>query len=335
MQPAHSAGFKKHFKTVVAAGLVMMSAMLAPTAQAATWPEKTVSIVVPFPPGGSTDVIGRMLAEGLAKLHPETNVIVENVTGGATLPSVFATIKGGENGNKILMSAETSLFINKYSFKRPPYDPETDLASVSYLYRTPHSLSVNPNAGYKSFDDFVKAIKANPGKISIAVNVIGGSAHLSLERWKQANKLDFEIVPYKGGVQAATDLMGGHIDAHVDVLGNTYPFAIDGKVKPLAILQDLKVSDFPDAVPQREDVPTDLTVPSILVLTVNGKTPKSTIDTIYESVAKVAADPKFQEKMKSLHFELIAATPEESNKFREAAIVEFKKMFEASGLPQN
>ncbi|HLU01062.1 MAG TPA: tripartite tricarboxylate transporter substrate-binding protein, partial [Burkholderiaceae bacterium] len=153
--------------------------------------------------------------------------------------------------------------------------------------------------------------------------------------WKQANKLDFEIVPYKGGVQAATDLMGGHIDAHVDVLGNTYPFAIDGKVKPLAILQDLKVSDFPDAVPQREDVPTDLTVPSILVLTVNGKTPKSTIDTIYESVAKVAADPKFQEKMKSLHFELIAATPEESNKFREAAIVEFKKMFEASGLPQN
>ncbi len=335
MQRVHSAGLKKHFKAIVATGLVMMSAVLASPAQAADWPEKTVSIIVPFPPGGSTDVIGRMMAEGLAKLHPETKVIVENVTGGATLPSVFATLKGGENGNKILMSAETSLFINKYSFKNPPYDPDKDLASVSYLYRTPHSLSVNPNAGYKSFDDFVKAIKENPGKISIAVNVIGGSAHLSLERWKQANNLDFEIVPYKGGMPAATDLMGGHVDAHVDVLGNTYPFAIEGKVKPLAILQDLKVSEFPDAVPQSEDNPKDLTVPSILVLTVNGKTPKSTIDKIYDSVSKVAADPKFQEKLKSLHFELIAATPEESDKFRQAATIEFKKMFETSGLPQN
>ncbi|MVW72964.1 MULTISPECIES: tripartite tricarboxylate transporter substrate binding protein [unclassified Bordetella] len=335
MRSAPSTIIKKHCNALIAAGLVMISSVLAPAAQAADWPEKTVSIVVPFPAGGSTDVIGRMLAEGLGRLHPDTNVIVENVPGGATLPSVFATIKGGENGNKILMSAETSLFINKYSFKKPPYDADADLASVSYLYRTPHSLSVNPNSEYKTFADFVEAIKKNPGKISIAVNVIGGSAHLSLERWKQANNLDFEIVPYKGGVQAASDLMGGHIDAHVDVLGNTYPFAVGGKVKPLAILQDLKVSEFPDAVPQREDNPTDLTVPSVLILTVNGKTPKATIDKIYESINKVAQEEAFVEKMKTLQFELIAATPEESDKFRDTASGEFKKMFEMSGLPQN
>lgn len=335
MQPAQSTVLKNQFKAFVAAGLVMVSAMLVPSAQASTWPEKNVSIVVPYPPGGSTDVIGRMLAEGLSRLHPETNVIVENVPGGATLPSVFATIKGGENGQKILMSAETSLFINKFSFKQPPYDADADLASVSYLYRTPHSLSVNPDSSYKSFADLVNTIKEKPGRVSIAVNVIGGSAHLSLERWKQANNLDFEIVPYKGGVQAATDLMGGHIDAHVDVLGNTYPFAIEGKVRPLAILQDLKLDEFPDAIPQSEDNPTDLTVPSILILTVNGKTPQATRDKIHESIKKVAQDEKFVERMKTLQFELIAATPEESDEFRKAASLEFKQMFEASGLPQN
>ena len=315
---------------------VLSSALFTvPEAQAANWPEKNLSIVVPFPPGGSTEQIGRLLAEGLSKQFPNTNVVVENVSGGATVPAVIATLKGGENGNKILMSAESSLFINKYAFNNPPYDPDKDLAGVTYLYRTPHSLSVNPNSPHKDFNAFVEHIKKNPGKTTIAVNVSGGSAHLALEKWKKANGLDFEIVPYKGGVQAATDLMGGHVDAHVDVLGNTYPFAKDGKVKILSVLQKLNLEEFPGVVDQDENNPNSLVVPSILVLTVNGKTPNDSIQKMYESIHKVTQDEKFKERLKTLHFELITANPEDTKAFRETATVDFKKMFESSGLPKN
>lgn len=303
--------------------------------QAASWPEKTVKLIVPFPPGGSTDLIGRMLADGLAKQYPETSVVVENVPGGATVPSVISVMRGGENGNQILLSAETSLFINKYSFKKPPYNPDQDLAGVTFLYRTPHSLSVGAKSKYKTFNDFVADIKNNPGKITVAINVIGGSAHLSLERWKKANNLDFQIAPYKGGVQAISDVIGGHIDAHVDVLGNSYPFAKDGKIRPLAVLQNTRLPEFPDVVPQDENNPQDLTVPSILILTVHGKTPGSTIEKIYESVKKVTENPEFIARMKGLHFELVTADPQKTKKYREITTVKFKEMFTASGLPQN
>lgn len=323
-------------KGMAALALAALSSLWAPATQAATWPEKNLSVVVPFSPGGSTDLIGRMLADGLSRQFPDTTVVVENVAGGASIPSVMTVLKGGNNGNKILMASETPLFINKYSFKSQQYNPDTDLTSIALLYRTPHSLAVNPDRGFESFDDFVAEIKNNPGKIAIGINVIGGSAHLALDRWKKANDLDFELVPYKGGgVQAVTDLIGGHIDAHVDVLGNATPFAKDGKTKILAVLQNTRIADFPDAKPQDETNPKDLTVASVLVLTVNGKTPPETVEKIHAAIKKVTEEATFVERMKNLHFDLVMSSPEEADKLREEYSSTFKQMFEASGLPQN
>lgn len=328
-----------HFNTarrsVAVLALVAISSLSMTAAQAATWPEKNLSVVVPFAAGGSTDMIGRMLAEGLSKLHPETSVVVENVAGGASIPSVTAVLRGGDNGNKILMASETPILINKYSFKNLPYNPDTGLSSVTLLYRTPHSLAVNANGKYNSFDELVTEIKKNPGTVTIGINVVGGSAHLSLDRWKKANNLDFELVPYKGGgVQAVTDLIGGHVDAHVDVLGNALPFAKDGKTKILAVLQNTKVAEFPDAVTQDENNPKDLTVASVLVLTVNGKTPAGTVDKIYESIKTVTQEKSFVEKMKNLYFDLVVSTPAEADKLRAEYSLRFHDMFESSGLPK-
>lgn len=328
-----------HFNTarrsVAVLALVATSSLSMTAAQAATWPEKNLSVVVPFAAGGSTDMIGRMLAEGLSKLHPETSVVVENVAGGASIPSVTAVLRGGDNGNKILMASETPILINKYSFKNLPYNPDTGLSSVTLLYRTPHSLAVSANGKFNSFDELVTEIKKNPGTVTIGINVVGGSAHLSLDRWKKANNLDFELVPYKGGgVQAVTDLIGGHVDAHVDVLGNALPFAKDGKTKILAVLQNTKVAEFPDAVTQDENNPKDLTVASVLVLTVNGKTPAGTVDKIYESIKTVTQEKSFVEKMKNLYFDLVVSTPAEADKLRAEYSLRFHDMFESSGLPK-
>lgn len=319
-------------------GLVisLVAAGLAPAAFGAvsTWPEKTVKIIVPFGAGGSTDLIGRMLAEGLAKQYPTSNFVVENIVGGATVPSILSVIRGGSNGHQIVLAAETALFINKYAFKNPPYDPNKDLKGVTVLYRTPHWLTVGANSNFKNFQEFINYIKANPGKISIGVNVIGGAAHLALELWKKENKLDFQVTPYRAGNQAIMDMIGGHLDAHVDVLGNSYPFVKDGKLRPLAILKNIKYADFPDAVPQDENVPTDLTVPSLLILTVHGKTPDSSLETIHQAIKKVSESQEFKEKMETLKFELTVSNPEETEKVMAAETLRFKRMFEMSGLEQ-
>lgn len=331
------AGQSRIAKQGIATLLLLAASVLSMTPSlAASWPGKNVSIVVPFAAGGSTDLIGRMLADGLSKQYPDTNVVVENVTGGASIPAVISVLRGGENGDKILMASETPAFINKYSFKEQRYNPDTDLASVTLLYRTPHSLAINPNSKYKTYDEFLKAIQANPGRITIGINVIGGSAHLSLDRWKKANNLDFEVVPYKGGgVQAVTDLIGGHIDAHVDVLGNALPFAKDGKTRIIAVLQNTKIDDLPDAAPQDENDPKALTVASVLVLTVHGKTPADNIGKIYDAIKTVSEDKAFAERMKNLYFELVVLNPEETTRMRQEYSLKYKAMFESSGLAQN
>lgn len=317
-------------------GVVSLAAAgLAPAAFAANpaWPEKTVKIIVPFAAGGSTDLIGRMLAEGLGKQFPASNFVVENITGGATVPSILSVIRGGTNGHQIVLAAETGLFTNKYAFKKPPYDPDKDLKGATLLYRTPHWLTVSATSKFKSFQEFKDFIKANPGKISIGVNLMGGAAHMALELWKKENNFDFQVTPYKaGGNQAIMDIIGGHLDAHVDVLGNSYPFVKDGKLRPLAILKNTKYPEFPDAVPQDDSVATDLIVPSLLILTVHGKTPDSSVETIYQAVKKVSESPDFKEKMETLKFEMVVATPAETQKVMAAETLRFKKMFEMSGL---
>ena len=327
---------------VVRTGLVLLASTqlyalpLSSAYAADTWPQKNISVVVPFAAGGVTDIIGRMLADGLAKEHPETNVVVENIVGGASIPAVLSVMRDGGSGSKIIMASDTPLFINQHAFTKQSYNPEKDLAGVTMLYRTPHSFSINASSEHKTFDDFVNHIKQNPGKVMVGINVIGGVAHLGLERWKKANNLDFEIVPYKGGgVQAVADLIGDHIHAHVDVLGNAIPFAAGGKTKILAVLQNTKFDDLPGAEPQDEKNPLDLTVPSVLVLAVNGETSKEKIDSIYASIKKVTEQGDFAEKMKDLKFELVVSTPEETKQMRDQLAKEIKAMYEVSGLTPN
>lgn len=144
----------------------------------------------------------------------------------------------------------------------------------------------------------------------------------------------FQVTPYKGGAQAIADLVGGHVDAHVDVVGNSYHHVKEGRLVPLAVLEDLKLEEFPNAVPQDGRKPNDLVVTSLLILTVNAKTPDSTVQTAYEAIRKVAADPTFREKMQSLHFNMVVANPSETTRERERLSVAFKQMFEISGLPR-
>ena len=195
--------------------LTCIAPMLGMTAaQAQTdWPKRNMKVVVPYPAGGSADAMGRMVANKLAKAFPKVSVVVENIPGGATVPGALAVLRDAADGHTLFMASDGTLNINRWLLKDVRYDADRDFTPVTVLNSYPHWLIVNPQGPYKSLDDLVKAIRAKPGKVSISINTIGGSAHLALDNWRRENGLDFAIVPYRGSPPAVTDLIGGHTDA--------------------------------------------------------------------------------------------------------------------------
>jgi len=172
-------------------GLALLSS-LAPllgmgTAQAQTdWPKRTIKVVVPYPAGGSADAMGRMVANKLGKAL-KVSVVVENIAGGATVPGALAVMRDPADGHTVFMASDGTLNINRWLLKDMRYDGDKDFTPVTVLNSYPHWLIVNPQGPYKSFDDLVKAIRAKPGKVSISINTIGGSAHLALDNWRRQN----------------------------------------------------------------------------------------------------------------------------------------------------
>ena len=219
--------------------LTCIAPMLGMTAaQAQTdWPKRNMKVVVPYPAGGSADAMGRMVANKLAKAFPKVSVVVENIPGGATVPGALAVLRDAADGHTLFMASDGTLNINRWLLKDVRYDADRDFTPVTVLNSYPHWLIVNPQGPYKSLDDLVKAIRAKPGKVSISINTIGGSAHLALDNWRRVNDLDFAIVPYRGSPPAVTDLIGGHTDAHMDVVASSAAFARSGRVLPVAVLQ--------------------------------------------------------------------------------------------------
>jgi tripartite-type tricarboxylate transporter receptor subunit TctC len=237
--------------TLIAAALLAQGAVMA---QSAAWPDKPVRVVIPFPPGGTLDKVGRMLAEDLGKQFGQ-NFIVDNRPGGNGIIGGDAVAKAPTDGYTLLFNAST--FVTApMTMKSTPYKVQTDFSPIALVGQAPLSVAVSNKLGVSDVKGLVAVAKANPAKLNFAVGSIGSAGHLCTVKLEQAMGIDVTIVPYRGTGPAMQDLIGGQIDGFIDPVLGSLQHHKAGTVKVVGVTSQKPLNNLPGVAPVGDTIPS-------------------------------------------------------------------------------
>ena len=240
-------------KTFLRATLAAALLAVTGSVMAQAYPSKPVTVIIPFPPGGTLDVVGRMLAQKLGEQMGQTYVI-ENRPGGAGTIGGIAVMKAPADGYTLLFNA-SAFTTTPTTMKTPPYDVAKDFTPVALVAKAPLAIAVNNKLPFNDVKGMLAHAKANPGKMTFAIGSTASAGHLSTELLKRAGNLDYIIVPYKGSAPAYQDLVGGQIDAFIDPILGSAGFAKAGQLKVIAVTSKARVPNQPNLPTVGESVP--------------------------------------------------------------------------------
>ena len=292
-----------------------LSPLLPSAAFAQTdWPQKPVTMVVPYPPGGVNDAVARIYATKLA-VELGKPVLIDNRAGAGTTVASNYVAKAPADGYTIYAGG-TSLVINPTLTGAVQYDPNKSFELVSLMSFTPFILHVNAAFPAKNMAELIAHVKANPGKFNIASSGIGATNHLIAEMLKQQAGLDMTHVPYKGGAQAGQDVAGGQAQMMFSAALEAKPILATGKTRGIAITSAERAPAFPEIPTVGEATGMkDFVVTFWQGMVVPAGTPKAIVDKLEKAISKVAADPDMIERFKPQGVEIRASTQAEFKDF--------------------
>jgi tripartite-type tricarboxylate transporter receptor subunit TctC len=294
---------RRHF---VAAGAALP---LANIAFAEEWPgSQTLKVMVPFPPGGSTDIIGRMVADHMAKELGATT-IVENLPGATGTIGVAAVARAKPDGSTWLMGSVGTMVTNHFAYERLPFKMD-DIAPVINLAETPNVLMVRTSLGMNTPADLIAMMKAKPGKFQYGSSGIASSAHVSAELFKMRAGVDAVHIPYKGGTPMLTDLVAGNIDFSIDQISSALKLIQAGRIKALAVTSRQRSTQLPDVPVLADTLPGFVASPWFCVGAPAG-TPKPVIARVNAALNKMLADKKVLAWMDSYGIIPVGGTAED------------------------
>jgi tripartite-type tricarboxylate transporter receptor subunit TctC len=296
--------------TFIAAALSAVLLAFAASAQS-DWPNKPITFVVPYPPGGVNDAVARVYAD---KLSAELGkpITIDNRAGAATTVASNYVAKAAPDGYTVY-GGGNSLVINPTLTGQVQYDPHKSFDYASLMSFTPFILHVNADFPAKNMAELIALVKANPGKFNIASSGIGATNHLAAELFKAQTGLDLVHVPYKGGAQAGQDVASGQAQMMFSASLEAKPFLASGKTRAIAISSTKRSPAFPDIPTVNEAAGlNDFDAVFWTVMTVPAGTPKPIIDKLQKAIAKVAADPDMIERFKQQGVEIRSSTQAEA-----------------------
>ena len=241
---------RQHFLLCAAAAALLG---LGAGARAEPWPAKPITMVIPFPPGGTLDVVGRLLAQKLGQQLGQT-VIVDNRAGGAGTIGASAVARAPGDGYTLLFSAST-FTTTPMTQKTAAYDVVKDFAPVALVAKAPLAIAVNKNLPVTDVKSLIAHAKANPGKLTFAVGSIGSAGHMSTELLKRAGGIEYTVVPYKGTAPAFQDLIGGQIDGFIDPILGSLQYHKSGLLRVVAVTGDKRAPNLPEVPTVAETLP--------------------------------------------------------------------------------
>jgi len=273
---------------------------------AAPYPSKPVRIIVPSAPGGSSDILGRLLADQFSERLGQ-RFVVENKPGAASIVGVDYVAKAPSDGYTLLIGAINSHATNPHLYASLPYDSAKDFAPISLITKTPNLLVVYPGIPAKSVAELIELLRSNPEKYSFASSGAGTSLHLSGELFKLMTGTKMTHVPYKGSGPAMVDLLAGHVQVAFDNLSSTLPHVRSGKLRALGITSEGRSAAAPEVPPVAETVP-GFEVTAWHALYAPAGTPKEIVDKLSAEVAQIVRSPAVDKRLREL-----GATPQGSS----------------------
>ncbi|MES2537687.1 MAG: tripartite tricarboxylate transporter substrate binding protein [Pseudomonadota bacterium] len=313
---------------------LILSAFAAATFSAAAWaqawPTSTVTVVVPWPPGGPSDIAARPVAKKLTDALGQTFIIENRAGSGGNIGSAVVA-KAKPDGNTLLISSSSPIVINPSLYNNMTFDPLKDLEPITNLLRVPLVLVAHPSLPANNLKELIRHINSQKGKFSYASAGNGTPQHLTGELFKSSLKLDMAHVPYKGSAPAITDLLGGHVPIMFDSMIAIMPHIKSGKVKVIAVSGAKRSALIPD-------VPTftESGYPTIVSYAWYGffapaKTPKPILAKLNTETLKIMKEPEFQRILADTGSDYVGDTPENFRKFVKAESVKWSKVVKDSG----
>ncbi len=305
---------------------VLMSAPLF----AQTYPVRPVRFILPFPAGGPTDILGRIIGQKLSAELGQS-VVPENRPGaGGNVGTEYAAKQPGDGYTIVL--ASPSLSISPVLYKKLAYDPVRDFAPISLVAEIPNILLVHPSVPAKTLKEFVQLAKANPGKLNFGSGGLGTSNHLGSEMLKGLTGINIVHVPYKGSNEAMVAMMGGHVDMVVIGVPPTLPHIKAGRVRPLAVLASRRLSYLPSVPTAAEAGVPNYEVGTMYGLLVPAGTPRDIINRLNADWIKIEAMADTKEKMRTAGYEPMTSTPEQYGEFIKTEMVRWAKVIKDANV---
>lgn len=318
-------------RTLFAAAIATLAAALAPAGPAAAqeFPTRPVTLVIPFAAGGSTDLVGRLIAERMAAELGQP-VVVENKGGAGGNLGAAQVAKASPDGYTILMGTVATHALNPALYKKMPYDPVTSFAPVSLLVVVPNVLVVNPDFPAKTTEELIALLKKDPGKYSYASSGNGTPLHLSGELFKSMADVDMQHIPYQGAGPALVDVLSGQVPIMFDNLPSSTSHIKSGKLRALGVTTAKRAPSFPDVPAIAEAVPGYETYTWNAVFAPAG-TPPEVVAKLNAAANKALADPKVQARLADFSAVSVGSTPEELGAHVKKEIAKWAPIVKASG----
>ena len=316
-------------RTIACAAAILGTIASTPgTAWAQKFPVKPVRVIVPFPPGGPTDIIGRLLAGKMQEIWGQP-VIVESKPGAGTVVGTEFVAKSPPDGYTIGLVV-TAHVINPSLRSNLPYDTLRDFAAVTQVSVQHLLIAANPSFEANNIAELIVLAKKNPGTIAYATPGSGTAMHLGMELLKATAGIDLVHVPYKGSAPAQQDVMGGRVALLVDVHYGVLPFITAGKIKVLALLSPQRTRAYPDIPVVSETVP-GVSALSMVGMVVPKATPPDIVQRVSADVSRAVLSSDLRERMTQVGMEPVGSTPEQFEAFVRAEIEKWAKVVKASG----
>lgn len=314
-----------------AAALVALISWWPCIASAQDWPNRPVTIVVPFPAGGTADLLARELAQALSDDYRQ-QFVVENRTGAGGNLAGAAVAKADADGSTLLFASQSQAALNQLMFKNLSYDPMRDLVPASLVVKMPLALIAARSAPVATFEEILEHGRANPGKLTIGNPGVGSMGHIAAELLQQRLDVKITHVPYRGGAPLVTDLMGGHLQFGVDLIANFLRLAKAGEVRALAVTSVGRQSVLPDVPTIQERLGSPFEATAWFAMMVPTGTSIDARRKVSVTTDRFLRSSKGQELIATQALEAAGGSPDEATAFINAEVAKWRPVIKAANI---
>ncbi len=304
--------------------------LVAGAAFAQSYPTKAIRVVVPFPPGGGTDIIAREIAQKVAA-NTGWSVVIDNKPGAGGNLGIDAVAKAAPDGYTIGLGQSSNLAVNPTLYSKMPYDSVKDLAPVGVVASAPLLVTVAADSPLKSFNELIAASKAKPSGLNFAYSGNGTVAHLSGVMLQNQANIKWTLVPYKGAAQAATDLIGGQVQLYISSVPTLIGHVRGGKMRALAITSSKRGDDLPEVPTVAESGVKGFEAVTWFGFVAPANTPKDIVSRLNAEIAKALQAPDVRKKLSDQGADILGGTPEQFANLIKTDIARWAPVVKESG----